>query len=244
MVDELNQKQKQLQASIAKQRKQYARLNERIDKLIQAEIEAAERRRKAEAERRRKAELARQKRLKAQREKAARETARRKGKSTSKSKSTKKKTQRDDEDESTATPNFTPANDVDRVLSNSFAANRWPTAHAHHGFVCHHYALRTVQRARTARRKARQQGHQHHRTSGCTGSCGVQGRSNHGIYRCGHVSRHCAPRLVPFGLLQPFVYLGASGAASQYPPNSGQCAPPMLRATAPCTSSCARKPRS
>lgn len=124
VVDELNQKQKQLQASIAKQRKQYARLNERIDKLIQAEIEAAERRRKAEAERRRKAELARQKRLKAQREKAAREAARRKGKSTSKSKSTKKKTQRADEDESTATPNFTLANDVDRILSNNFAANR------------------------------------------------------------------------------------------------------------------------
>ena len=71
VVDELNKKQKQLNASLNKQRKKYAQLNARIDKLIQEEIAAAERRRKAEAERRRKAELARQRKLRQQREQAA-----------------------------------------------------------------------------------------------------------------------------------------------------------------------------
>ena len=75
VVNELNKKQKELQASIAQQRKKAAALNARIDQLIQQEIAAAERRRKAEAERRRKAEIARQARLKAQREQAAREKA-------------------------------------------------------------------------------------------------------------------------------------------------------------------------
>lgn len=75
VVNELNKKQKELQASLAQQRKKAAALDARIDQLIQQEIAAAERRRKAEAERRRKAEAARQARLKAQREQAAREKA-------------------------------------------------------------------------------------------------------------------------------------------------------------------------
>lgn len=75
VVNELNKKQAELQASIAQQRKKAAALDARIDQLIQQEIAAAERRRKAEAERRRKAELARQAKIKAQREQAARERA-------------------------------------------------------------------------------------------------------------------------------------------------------------------------
>lgn len=75
VVDNLNQRQRELQASIAQQRKKAAALDARIDQLIQQEIAAAERRRKAEAERRRKQELARQARLKAQQEQAAREKA-------------------------------------------------------------------------------------------------------------------------------------------------------------------------
>lgn len=70
VVNELNKRQAELQASIAQQRKKAAALDARIDQLIQQEIAAAERRRKAEAERRRKAELARQAKLKAQREQA------------------------------------------------------------------------------------------------------------------------------------------------------------------------------
>lgn len=67
VVNELNKKQAELQASIAQQRKKAAALDARIDQLIQQEIAAAERRRKAE--------LARQAKIKAQREQAARERA-------------------------------------------------------------------------------------------------------------------------------------------------------------------------
>lgn len=65
VVNDLNKRQSELQASIAQQRKKAAALNARIDQLIQQEIIAAERRRKAE--------LARQAKIKAAREKAARE---------------------------------------------------------------------------------------------------------------------------------------------------------------------------
>ena len=82
VVNELNKRQAELQASIAQQRKKAAALDARIDQLIQQEIAAAERRRKAEAERRRKAELARQAKLKAQREPAQREQAEAKRKAT------------------------------------------------------------------------------------------------------------------------------------------------------------------
>lgn len=126
VVDALNKKQKQLQSSIAQQRRKAAQLDQRIDKLIQAEIAAAERRRKAEAERKRKEELARQARLKAQREReAARKAAarhdKRSSKSVKKSTTTSRKAERDEVDD---TPSFTAADNADRALSGSFAANR------------------------------------------------------------------------------------------------------------------------
>lgn len=74
VVNELNKRQAELQASIAQQRKKAAALDARIDQLIQQEIAAAERRRKAE--------LARQAKLKAQREQAQREQAEAKRKAT------------------------------------------------------------------------------------------------------------------------------------------------------------------
>ncbi|MDD7440962.1 peptidoglycan DD-metalloendopeptidase family protein [Prevotellamassilia timonensis] len=74
VVNELNKRQAELQASIAQQRKKAAALDARIDQLIQQEIAAAERRRKAE--------LARQAKLKAQREQAKREQAEAKRKAT------------------------------------------------------------------------------------------------------------------------------------------------------------------
>lgn len=134
VVNDLNQKQKQLQASIAQQRRKAAQLDARIDQLIQAEIAAAERRRKAEAERQRKAELARQARLKAQRQreeaerKAQARAAAKASKSTNKksramasTKTKKADTYREPEPE---TPSFTAADNADRALSGSFAANR------------------------------------------------------------------------------------------------------------------------
>lgn len=154
VINDLNKRQSELQASIAQQRRKADQLNARIDKLIQQEIIAAERRRKAEAERRRKAELARQAKLKAQREQAAREkaarerelAAARKQQSAAKSKSSTKHiakatpstavkskrkvaTNRAErvvkrEPATTVTPEFTAADNADRVLSNNFAANR------------------------------------------------------------------------------------------------------------------------
>lgn len=119
VIDKLNKKQRQLQASIAQQRKKYVALNARIDKLIKEEIAAAERRRK-EAERRRKAEIARQKRLKAQREKAEAEKRKR-----AKVAAGKKSGSRSERSENAAaTPKFHEPDNVDRALSNSFAANR------------------------------------------------------------------------------------------------------------------------
>lgn len=137
VVDELNKKQKQLQGTLAQQRKKAAQLDARIDKLIQEEIAAAERRRKAEEARR--AEAARQARLKAEREEAARrkaEAARRKAeasgksgnkgsrKATASSASKPAKSKARTDEPKPSTPRFTEADNADRALSGSFAANR------------------------------------------------------------------------------------------------------------------------
>lgn len=146
VVNELNQKQRELQASIADQRKKSAALDAKIDRLIQEEIAAAERRRKAEEEKRRKAEAARQAKLKREREQAAAEKKRKereeaerrkaqassktKGKSASSTASRSKGTSSSKpskgvtEEERTATPSFNAADNADRALSNNFAANR------------------------------------------------------------------------------------------------------------------------
>ena len=52
VVTDLNKKQAELQATLAQQQRQYNALNAKIEQLIRAEIEAAERRRKAEEARR------------------------------------------------------------------------------------------------------------------------------------------------------------------------------------------------
>ena len=167
VVNDLNKRQSELQASIAQQRKKAAALDARIDQLIQQEIIAAERRRKAEAERRRKAELARQAKIKAAREKAAREKAAREkaarekaarekaaaerrataavkkkndeGKSIASNKRSTTSTRRNAATSSSRrrtapskaenpreekTPSFNEADNADRVINGSFAANR------------------------------------------------------------------------------------------------------------------------
>lgn len=140
VVNELNKKQAELQASIAQQRKKAAQLNARIDQLIQQEIAAAERRRKAEEERRRKAELARQAKLKAEREKAAKEKAARdraaaqkasaakntkNTKKTTASTASKKKSSTTASSRTTTTvPDAPITENTDRALSSSFEANR------------------------------------------------------------------------------------------------------------------------
>lgn len=144
VVNELNKKQAELQASIAQQRKKAAQLDARIDQLIQQEIAAAERRRKAEEERRRKAELARQAKLKAEREQAAREKAAKekaardraaaqkasaakntKNTKTTASTASKKKSSTTASSRTTTTvPDAPITENTDRALSSSFEANR------------------------------------------------------------------------------------------------------------------------
>lgn len=154
VVNDLNKRQSELQASIAQQRKKAAALNARIDQLIQQEIIAAERRRKAELARQAKIKAAREKvaREKAAREKAAREkaaaerrataTVKKKndeGKSIASNKRSTTSTRRNAATSSSSrrtapsraenpreekTPSFNEADNADRVINGSFAANR------------------------------------------------------------------------------------------------------------------------
>lgn len=141
VINDLNKRQKELQTSIAQQRRKAEQLNARIDQLIQQEIAAAERRRKAE--------LARQAKAKAQREQAAREKAARekaerernaaaarrataakaktnRSKATATTKSTTKRNRNVTAytPKPTTAPSVTIEENADRALSTSFAANR------------------------------------------------------------------------------------------------------------------------
>lgn len=141
VINDLNKRQKELQTSIAQQRRKAEQLNARIDQLIQQEIAAAERRRKAE--------LARQAKAKAQREQAAREKAARekaerernaaaarrataakantnRSKATATTKSTTKRNRNVAAytPEPATAPSVTIEENADRALSTSFAANR------------------------------------------------------------------------------------------------------------------------
>ena len=120
IVGELQKKQKQLQSTISQTQRRYASLNKQIDRLIQQEIAAAERRRKAEEARReaarRKAEAAR-KAEEARREAAAKKNRSASSKSKSSSSSSRSKS-------STSTPRFQEQSSEDRRLSNNFAVNK------------------------------------------------------------------------------------------------------------------------
>ncbi len=121
VVDELQKKSSQLQATIAQQKKQMNSLNAKIDRLIQEEIAAAERRRK-EAERKRKEAEKREAERRRREQEAARKAAASNGK---KGKTAaKKKSAPAAKEERTATPDFRAADNADRKLSANFEANR------------------------------------------------------------------------------------------------------------------------
>lgn len=141
VINDLNKRQKELQTSIAQQRRKAEQLNARIDQLIQQEIAAAERRRKAELARQAKAKAQREQ---AAREKAAREKAERERNATAARRATaaKAKTNRSKATATTKSatkrnrnvaaytpkpataPSVTIEENADRALSTSFAANR------------------------------------------------------------------------------------------------------------------------
>lgn len=141
VINDLNKRQKELQTSIAQQRRKAEQLNARIDQLIQQEIAAAERRRKAELARQAKAKAQREQ---AAREKAAREKAERERNAAAARRATaaKAKTNRSKATATTKSatkrnrnvaaytpkpataPSVTIEENADRALSTSFAANR------------------------------------------------------------------------------------------------------------------------
>lgn len=155
VIDALNKKQKQLQGSIAQQKKKYAQLNAQIEKTIQAEIAAAERRRKAELEKQRKAEAERKakeearRKAEAQKKKEAATAAKKvKGKQTASTSSSKNKREGVSYRAShTATPTFSAADNAERALSGSFAANkgRLPIPITGPYAVTAHYGVYNVQ---------------------------------------------------------------------------------------------------
>ena len=139
VINDLNKRQKELQTSIAQQRRKAEQLNARIDQLIQQEIAAAERRRKAELARQAKAQREQAAREKAAREKAERErnaaaarraTAAKAKTNRSKATATTKSTTKRNRNVAAYTPkpatapSVTIEENADRALSTSFAANR------------------------------------------------------------------------------------------------------------------------
>lgn len=138
VIDDLNKKQRELQNSIAQQRRKQAAIDARVDRLIQAEIAAAEARRKRAEAARRAAEARRKREAEAAR-RAAKSAKTDKGAGRGAGKSTPKPTERPASGRNrsaaadraaastttrTAAPRFEEEEDAtDRTLSSGFRAN-------------------------------------------------------------------------------------------------------------------------
>lgn len=122
VVNDLNKKSKQLQSSIAANKKKYASLNAQIDRLIQEEIRRQEAKRKAE-EAKRKAEEAKRKA-----EEAKRQAAANKNKPSGKNSGNAAKPNSGRggyaNGNSNGAGSYSAADDVDRKLSANFASNQ------------------------------------------------------------------------------------------------------------------------
>ena len=144
VVNSLNAKQKQLQNTIAQNKKRQKQLDARIDKLIQEEIAAAERRRK-EAEARRRAEAERKRKEEERRAAAANKKAAAGNKSSASNKKTSTKPTKPAE--RTATPRFYEEDNADRAVNGSFQANkgRLPMPITGSYFISAHYGQYNVE---------------------------------------------------------------------------------------------------
>lgn len=144
VVNSLNAKQKQLQNTIAQNKKRQKQLDARIDKLIQEEIAAAERRRKA-AEARRRAEAERKRKEEERRAAAANKKAAAGKKPSASNKKTSTKPTKPAE--RTATPRFYEEDNADRALNGSFQANkgRLPMPITGSYFISAHYGQYNVE---------------------------------------------------------------------------------------------------
>ncbi len=144
VVNNLNAKQKQLQNTIAQNKRRQKQLDARIDKLIQEEIAAAERRRK-EAEARRRAEAERKRKEEERRAAAANKKAAAGNKSSASNKKTSTKPSKPAE--RTATPRFYEEDNADRAVNGSFQANkgRLPMPITGSYFISAHYGQYNVE---------------------------------------------------------------------------------------------------
>lgn len=144
VVNSLNAKQKQLQNTIAQNKKRQKQLDARIDKLIQEEIAAAERRRK-EAEARRRAEAERKRKEEERRAAAANRKAAAGKKASASNKKTSTKPSKPAE--RTATPRFYEEDNADRAVNGSFQANkgRLPMPITGSYFISAHYGQYNVE---------------------------------------------------------------------------------------------------
>ena len=144
VVNSLNAKQKQLQNTIAQNKRRQKQLDARIDKLIQEEIAAAERRRK-EAEARRRAEAERKRKEEERRAAAANKKAAAGNKSSASNKKTSTKPSKPAE--RTATPRFYEEDNADRAVNGSFQANkgRLPMPITGSYFISAHYGQYNVE---------------------------------------------------------------------------------------------------
>lgn len=137
VVDDLNKKQRELQATLANQKNRSQQLNARIDQLVQEEIRKAEERKRAEESR--KAEKARKQAEEAQRKAAAERkqqeeaakaksktqpTANAEGKKKGKAAKETTASSAKPEPKSNTTPGFNAPDNADRKLSSNFAANK------------------------------------------------------------------------------------------------------------------------
>ena len=144
VVNSLNAKQKQLQNTIAQNKKRQKQLDARIDKLIQEEIAAAERRRK-EAKARRRAEAERKRKEEERRAAAANKKSAAGNKSSASNKKTSTKPSKPAE--RTATPRFYEEDNADRAVNGSFQANkgRLPMPITGSYFISAHYGQYNVE---------------------------------------------------------------------------------------------------
>ena len=121
MVEKLNKKKKSLTYVINKNKKKYKDINVRIDRLIKAEIAAAERRRKEEERRRKEAE---ERRLRAEAAARRKESASKRSSRKSSSSSSKSSDKPLPLTESKSAVKFTDASASDIQLSKNFNDNR------------------------------------------------------------------------------------------------------------------------
>lgn len=119
VIDELNKKQKQLNQTIAQQRKKYTTLNANIDRLIQQEIAAAEARRKKLEAQRKAAEERKRREQEAQRRREREAAAK-----TKNAKAPAAQTGKNTTGKTAAKPRYEEEDATDRTLSSSFQANR------------------------------------------------------------------------------------------------------------------------